>query len=101
MERNGQLIAMSMLSGFGSALSDIFRPVAITTVNTEPGDSTLFQNPDTTEALEAGVASGFSDALERIADYYLQRAEEIFPVIEIDAGIRVDFIILKGTGYLL
>ena len=35
-------------------------------------------------------------ALERIADFYLEMAENIFPVIEIDAMREVDFIVKKG-----
>lgn len=35
-------------------------------------------------------------ALERIADFYLEMAENIFPVIEIDAMRDVDFIVKKG-----
>lgn len=97
VERNGRLIAMSILAGSLSGLSDIFRPVAITSVQTEPGDDTLFQTPDLTEAGKAGAASGVSSALERIADYYFERADAVYPLVQVDAGIAIDFVVLKGA----
>ena len=97
VERNGRLIAMSILSGSLSGLSDIFRPAAITSVRTSPDSKTLFETPDPTEAAKAGTASGVSNALEKIAEYYMERADAVYPLIQVDAGINIDFMVLQGT----
>ncbi len=39
---------------------------------------------------------GASSAMERVASYYLAIAEAMWPVIEIPAGIEVDFLVQKG-----
>ncbi len=41
---------------------------------------------------------GASKALDRIAQFYIDMAEGIFPVIEVDAGRQVDIIVTKGTN---
>lgn len=95
--RNGRMLAMSMMAGFGSGLSDIFRPAAVTSLNTSPSGSTAFERPDVQDAFEAGAYSGVNKAMERISDYYLSLAENLFPIIEIDAGRPVTMMVLNGV----
>lgn len=45
-----------------------------------------------------GCREGASKALDRIAQFYIDMAEGIFPVIEVDAGRQVDIIVTKGTN---
>lgn len=56
----------------------------------------VYEQAFDSNALQAAGARGAGSALERIADYYLEMAENIFPVIEIDAMRNVDFIVNKG-----
>jgi conjugal transfer pilus assembly protein TraB len=41
--------------------------------------------------------SGAGDALERLADFFMDMAEEMFPVIEIDAGRSVELVLNRGA----
>ena len=50
---------------------------------------------------QAAAAQGVGTAMERIADYYLAMAENIFPVIEIDAMREIDFIVNRGMKVTL
>jgi len=43
----------------------------------------------------SGSLSGTSNALKKIADYYIKTAEKMFPVVEIQAGRPVEIIVLK------
>jgi conjugal transfer pilus assembly protein TraB len=36
--------------------------------------------------------------MERIAEYYLNMADQIFPILEIDAGREIDLILNTGTA---
>ena len=47
--------------------------------------------------VQGAAAKGASKALDRIAQFYIDMAEGIFPVIEIDAGRQLDVIMTKGT----
>lgn len=97
VHRNGSLIAKSMAAGFLSALGQMYKPRRVRNLNTSPGSTTLYQQPDPLDALETGVYGGASEAMDRLADYYVELAEEIRPFIEIDAGRRVEAILLKGV----
>lgn len=83
VEKRGQLIALSLLSGtlggIGSGLSQ-----GLTNLATTTSGNVLSVNP--TDAMEYGAWSGVGKAMERMADWYLKRADELYPVIEIHAG---------------
>lgn len=98
VSRNGHLVAKGAAAGFADALSQIYRPVAVQTLNTRPtGSDTLFQAPDAGEAMEAAGYAGVGGAMRRLADYYIDLADQIVPFIEIDAGRRIDVVLLEGV----
>ena len=43
------------------------------------------------------MIGGTGKALERIADFYLEMAENLYPVIEVDAAREIDFVVKKGV----
>lgn len=47
---------------------------------------------------EMGVGRGVGSAFDRIAKYYLDLADQVFPVVEIDAGQKVSFVMVKGES---
>ena len=47
------------------------------------------------EALKMSVGSGLGGAAQSLAEYYLKLADQIFPVIEINAGREGDLMLLK------
>lgn len=80
------------LANFGKAIS----PQRVQSLNTQPGNTQLWQQQNAEYAASAGVAGGFGGATERLAEYYMQMAEAAHPVIELLPGIEVDFIVQKG-----
>ena len=42
------------------------------------------------------MAQGFGSAMDRLAQYWIERADRMYPVIEIDAGRMVDLAFTKG-----
>lgn len=97
VSKQGQLIGRALLSGFVSGLADAFRPQRVNTLNVNPGNRTQFEAPDVGDAMEQAGYKGISNGANEIAKYYLEMAKNIFPVIEIDAGRKVDFILTKGV----
>jgi len=47
------------------------------------------------------VVSGTGKALDRLANYFLDMAEDLFPVIEIDAGRAVELVVNRGAALRL
>ena len=55
------------------------------------------QTVDPRKLLQYGLSQGASSALDKVADWYLQRANETYPIIEVDAGRKVDVILTEGV----
>lgn len=95
--KNGQLLARSVMAGFLSSASDVFSSSPVPTIVTESRDTTPFQSALSSEAAEASALQGAGTAMERIADYYMTMAEQIFPILEIDAGRRIEMVVTRGS----
>jgi conjugal transfer pilus assembly protein TraB len=98
VSKQGTIIARSLLAGFLSGLGEAFRP-RITFAPIQLGGTTTsesFQLPPIGPALEAAGLAGVGKSMDLLARYYLQQAQNLYPVIEIDAGRKVDLVVLKG-----
>ena len=101
VSRNGQIIGNSLLAGFVAGISQAFVPQRVQSVNLtgQNGSTTTpFQYPSPEMVIGQGVAGGVRGAAQQIAMYYMDMARNIFPVIEIDAGRKVDFVMIRGAG---
>jgi conjugal transfer pilus assembly protein TraB len=98
VSKQGRQIALSIvtgiLSGLGQSLSPR-APIQFVETKREEGKYTLL-TPNVGEALEAAGLTGVGSALSRVADYYLKLAEQMYPVIEIEAGREVEIFVVKG-----
>ena len=94
VSKQGTLIARSLLSGlasgFGRTLQQQSQQLA-----TSPLGAVTTVNPN--QVLQAGAGAGISNALEKVADYYLQRANELYPIIEVAANRAGEAILIDGT----
>lgn len=92
--KQGQIIANALLtgilSGFGQALQQSgmsYSTSALGSVGTIAGMG---------NQLRSGFGAGIGRAMDRISRYYIKLAEQLFPVIEIDAGRVVEIVLTKG-----
>ena len=91
--KNGALIARALIAGFGSGLSEALNVSVVPVVANKKSDTVQFQDAFSPQALQKGAVGGVQSALDKIADYYLTMAENIVPVIEIDAGRVITFVV--------
>lgn len=96
IERSGKAIGNSIKAGFLSGFASEAAPQQVPSINTELSASTVWQKQNLDQYAGAGIMEGASSAMERVASYYLAIAEAMWPVIEIPAGIEVDFLVQKG-----
>lgn len=91
--RNGKLLMFAgmsgLLSGIGSALQQ-----SLTTQSISPLGST--QSINSKKVFQYGAYGGAKTALYKLSDYYIKRADQYHPVIEINAGTVVDIVFQKG-----
>jgi conjugal transfer pilus assembly protein TraB len=99
VSKQGQIIAKSLMAGFLSGAAEAFDVNAVPTLNLSNTGKTQYQQTDFSDTFVQGAAAkGASSALDRVAQFYVEMAEGIFPVIEIDAGRQIDIIVTKGSA---
>lgn len=85
----GRAFASGALSGFSTGIANSFVTQSISplgTTNTVPS-SDVFKN---------GLAQGTGKSLDKLSDYYIKRAEQLQPIIQVGSGTLVDVVIQKG-----
>lgn len=95
--KQGQLLAKSLQAGFLQGVAGAFNQQQIPAIATVPGSTAQFQSMFTGKTLQAGVAEGFGSAFDRLSKFYMNMAEQMFPILEVDAGRRINFIVMNGV----
>ncbi len=91
--KQGQMIGRALIAGVASGIGQgISR--SMTSLSTSALGTVATVNPE--DVAKVGVATGFGNALEKIADWYIARANEMYPVVEIDSARIVDIVLTKG-----
>ncbi|EKA5635898.1 TraB/VirB10 family protein [Vibrio navarrensis] len=86
--RNSAVLANSMMQGFTAGLASMFD----VSPSTDNSGKQQYQ-----ELFKTGSAKETSNAMNKLADYYMQLADSTYPVIEIGAGRVVDMIVMSAT----
>jgi|SRR6185312_15173828 len=93
VSRQGQIIAKAALAGLAQGTAQAFgggqNQQSYLTPGTLPSPGTAGA-----EAFGGGVGSAFNE----IAKYYLKLADQMFPVVEIDPGQRISFVLEHGAN---
>lgn len=107
ISKQGAILARSLAAGFMQGVSEAFSvrqvpSINVTSSGSKSGSSSdvidpVYQQAFNSQALQGAAIGGVGSALERIADFYLEMAENLYPVIEVDAAREVDFVVKKGV----
>lgn len=99
VSKQGQVISRALIAGFAEGMARAFTPSRIPVLSTSGRGG--FEDIATAEIAEAGALSGIGSALDRLSQFYIRMAEQMFPVIEIDAGREVAFVVTMGGELML
>lgn len=95
VDRSGPSMRNAFVGGFVSGIGNFFAQQQNQPVALAGGLATM--NPLTAkEMLQAGSAKGIGSAMEKFSDFYIKRAEQLQPVIEIEPGRQVDVVFKSG-----
>ncbi|MDD3765463.1 MAG: TraB/VirB10 family protein [Pseudomonadota bacterium] len=89
VSKQGQMIARALFAGIASGLGNSIAQ-SYASISTSALGSVRTVDPD--DIAKVGVATGVGTALEKIADFYIARANELYPVVEIDSFRRGDVV---------
>ncbi len=93
ISKQGSLIAKSFFSGLFSGIGTSIAQQSQLMQSTPLGSVTSI---DPNRSFQAGIGSGMSTSSNKIADFYLQQANQIFPVIEIAADRIAEVFLMEG-----
>lgn len=85
----GRAAVAGTLSGLGSAIAETYTTNSISPLGTT-------QTVNNSEIFKFGAAQGVSNAMDKLAEYNIKRAEQYHPIIQLSAGQSVDVVFLKG-----
>lgn len=92
VSKQGSVLSKAILASFADGVSQAFkgRSPALKLDNQD------VQPVSYDAAGYNGAIMGASSSLDRIAKYYLDLADQLFPILEIDAGREVTLVLVKG-----
>ena len=96
VDRSSESMRAALIGGFLSGVGDFFSQSKnpITFTPTAPFGQT--QALSGMQVLKDGASKGLSNAFEKYADFYIKRAEQMQPVLELEAGRILDVVITEG-----
>lgn len=90
VSKQGAVIGKALLSGMADGISRAFG-------GTQIGGGGGGGDGEEVDLSGAAFGGGASSGLDRVASYFLSQAEAMYPVVEIDGGREVSFILLEGV----
>lgn len=97
VSKTGSLIAKTMMAGFASGISSAFDVTMTPTINTSSDGRVSYEKVYNTEALRGAGAKGVSKAFDKLSDYYMRMADQMFPIIEVDGGRDINVVVTNGA----
>ena len=96
VSKQGQLIARSLVAGLATGFSEALSPRQGMIYYHTNSSEDYYMTPPLGETMKYGFLTGLGQAANKVADFYLKMAEQVFPVVEIQAGTPVEIFLLRG-----
>lgn len=96
--KEGQFLARSLWGGVFAGIGSVLSPA------NRAAHSGAFlaigspETPKTQDLFKSGFAESANNSLTKLSEYYIQRAEQIQPIIQVAAGQKVDVIFTEGVA---
>jgi conjugal transfer pilus assembly protein TraB len=94
VSKQGQALSAAALASALEAIGGLYSSTTGTTTMGALGVQRTVSGEDVRNSAVGGAISG---AAEKLSDFYLRRAEELFPIVEVHAGRAVEILVTKGA----
>jgi conjugal transfer pilus assembly protein TraB len=95
ISRQGSALGKAFLAGLASGFGETFAGTTGTQSVSPLGTTTTY---DAEQALQAGGAQGIANASQQVAEYYMNLAKQLIPVVSIPAGRFVTVVLIEGAN---
>jgi conjugal transfer pilus assembly protein TraB len=94
VSKQGQILAKAALASAMEAIGGLYGQTVGTSSQSALGTVRTIKGSEVKQAALGGAISG---GAEKLSDFYLQRANDIFPVVEVGAGRTLEILVQKGA----
>ena len=95
IEREGDKVRKAfyagLLANFGKAIAEKY------SADTSIVGSVATVKRSTSDIVKQGFGGGFAGAFDRLSQYYIEKMEQIQPVISIPAGLDIEVVFMEGV----
>jgi conjugal transfer pilus assembly protein TraB len=98
VSKQGVFVARTLMAAFVEGVAEGFNRSQQTIVTTDSGTVSSNEIDNFSDGFRTGFSSGASDAAKKLSDFYMDLAEDIFPVIEIGGQRHLTLILTEGIG---
>lgn len=95
VDRSGPAMRNAFMGGFISGMGQFINGSQGGITQISPTGVTSQQALSAIEMVKGGAGKGVGNAFEKLSDFYIKRAEQLQPVIEIEPGRQID-VVFKG-----
>ena len=100
VSKQGRFLAMSLQAAFVEGVAQGFSSSGTTTVVGAYGATeTKSDIENFNDGFKQGFASGASKSAQKLSEFYLKAAEEMYPIIEISANRDATFVVTQGKRF--
>ena len=96
IDKSGPAMRNAFVGGFLSGVGGFLSDAGKGTSTISPMGITTQEALKASDMLKGGAGKGVGNAMEKMADFYIKRAEQLQPVIEIEPGRSVDVVFKAG-----
>lgn len=93
VSKQGAALAKATMAGLADGLSQAYSKQSDLLL---PGTGGSSGDTGGSSTFESGIYGGASSALDRIAQYYLDLADQLHPVVEIESGRKFTLVVVRG-----
>jgi conjugal transfer pilus assembly protein TraB len=98
IDRAGAVVRGAAIGGFFSGMADYLTAGSRSGVTFEPNSGLAQFSPSGgSKMLEQGASKGIGNAVEKYADFYIKRAEQLQPVIKVDGGRKLTIVFTQSV----
>ncbi|MFK7256831.1 TraB/VirB10 family protein [Acinetobacter baumannii] len=96
ISKQGSIIAKAAMAGvaggMGRAVQDQYQNVSSSALGT-------VTSIDPNKVFQSGAAQGFGNAMDKIAEFYISRANETYPIVELASARSGDLVLTQGVDF--
>lgn len=96
ISKQGSIIAKAAMAGvaggMGRAVQEQYQTVSSSALGT-------VTSIDPNKVFQSGAAQGFGGAMDKIAEFYISRANETYPIVELPSERQGDLVLTSGVDF--